>query len=73
VFVRPNLPEGERGRVFDAFDEQGRYLGRIEADLTFAASPPVIFRDGAAYGITLDSFDVPYVVRARLQIPLASH
>jgi hypothetical protein len=69
VFVRPNVPDGETGSVLDVFDEQGRYLGQIEADVTFAARPPVLFRQGAVYGVTLDSFDVPYVVRARLEFP----
>lgn len=69
VFVRPNLPEGEADRVFDMFDEEGRYLGRIQADVSMEARPKVLFRNNAAYGVTLDSFDVPYLVRARLELP----
>jgi len=69
VFVRPNVPDGETGSVFDVFDERGRYLGQIEANVNFAARPPVLFRQGAVFGVTLDSFDVPYVVRARLEVP----
>jgi hypothetical protein len=73
VFVRPNVPEGEADCVFDMFDEQGRYLGRIQMDVAMEARPKALFRHHAAYGVTLDSFDVPYVVRARLAVPPESN
>ena len=53
-------------RVLDVFDEEGRYLGRFDLPFKLDSYPRPIFRHGMIYGITLDEFDVPFVVRARL-------
>ena len=69
VFVRTGMSDEETDQMFDMFDVQGRYLGQIEAAVAFETRPRILFRHGAVYGVTLDSLDVPYVVRARLEVP----
>lgn len=69
LFVRSNLAGGRAAHQFEMFDPQGRFLGVIESALAFDRTAKVVFRGGAAYGVTRDSLDVPYVVRAAIQIP----
>lgn len=52
--------------TFDAFDDDGRYLGTLETRLRVATVPaPIVFGD-TLWGVVRDELDVPYVVRARL-------
>ncbi len=69
LYVRSNLPRDVEGSVFVMFDARGRYLGPVRANVVFADRPRVLFRGGAAYGVSTDEFGVEYVVRAQVQIP----
>lgn len=69
LFVRSNLARERAAYQFEMFDPQGRFLGVLEADVAFDRTAKVVFRGNAAYGVTRDSLDVPYVVRAAVQIP----
>ena len=63
-------------RAFDVFDPEGRYLGEARADFAIGlertAMPsvgrgtPIIVRGNHLYAVTFDEWDVPYVVRARI-------
>jgi hypothetical protein len=57
---------GERGRTADVFDPEGRYLGSVGLSFSLGFQRPVL-RGDAVYAVTLDSMDVPYVVRARIE------
>ncbi|HEX7051929.1 MAG TPA: 6-bladed beta-propeller [Longimicrobiales bacterium] len=59
-------PDGTR--PFDVFDREGRYLGvvRVPFALSGLPGPDPIARDGFLYGVTLDSLDVQYIVKARI-------
>jgi sugar lactone lactonase YvrE len=60
--------EDER-RVFDVFDPEGRYLGRVRLPFRVESSPRPAFRGGYIYAVTQDDLEVPYLVRARLNRP----
>jgi hypothetical protein len=64
LWVAPTVNQ-ERGRVFDIFDPEGRYLGRITLPVAIQHSP--VFRGAALYAISKDSMDVPFVVRGRVE------
>ncbi len=66
LFVVPVTSTELRDRVLDVFDEEGRYLGRLDLPFRLNSYPRPIFRHGMIYGVTLDEFEVPFVVRARL-------
>lgn len=60
--------EFEGGR-YDLFDREGRYLGRLETP--YELRRPKI-RGGFVYASVRDELDVPYVVRARLELTSAA-
>lgn len=66
LWVAPFLDESRIYREFDVFDPDGHYLGRVELPFRLDDDVRMTVRDGRIYGVTLDDFDVPYVVRARL-------
>jgi len=66
LFVVPVTSAELTDRVLDMFDEEGRYLGRLDLPFKLNSYPRPIFRNGMIYGVTLDEFEVPFVVRARL-------
>jgi hypothetical protein len=68
LLVRSSLTAGV-GTGFEMFDAEGRFLGRVRADVTFESRPKVLFQGGAVYGVVADDLGVPFVVRARLQLP----
>ena len=51
---------------YDLFSADGNYLGSVR--LAFTAAGPLVIRSGAIYTWIKDDLDVPYVVRARLQV-----
>lgn len=63
-------------RTLDVFDPEGRYLGEARANFTIGlertAMPsvgrgtPIIVRGNHLYAVSFDDWDVPYVVRARI-------
>lgn len=65
LWVQPATTTAERGRRFDLFDPEGRYLGRINADFPTASTAPLVIGD-YFYTVTQDEFDIPYLVRARI-------
>jgi len=62
------LPEAAadslNGRLFDVFDPDGHYLGRVTSETRL--SRPFAFGDGVLWATTRDGLDVPYVVRMRI-------
>lgn len=69
VYVLPRTKDvTPLGTAVDAFDSTGVFLARILLPVTVQRDP-LLVRDGALYGVTRDSLDVPYVVRLRLHLP----
>lgn len=66
IWVRPARPAGATGAVFDVFDAEGRYQGRVELPGGMDAYPQPVIRRGAIYGVARDAMDVQHVVRARI-------
>jgi hypothetical protein len=70
IWVSPVVGSAEeRSRYLDAFDAEGRYLGRVALPFTLSAYPPPLFRNGMVYAVTRDELEVPYVVAARVVKP----
>ncbi len=68
VIVQPNGTGAEDGRIFDVFDSEGRYLGRMQSDVRFVLFPALpMFARGALYGVSTDSLGAETLVRARIQ------
>lgn len=59
----------EEADLFDVFDPVGRFLGVIEVPFALQESPEPVVRGGLLYGVVRDEYDVPYVVRARIDRP----
>jgi hypothetical protein len=55
--------------LFDAFDEQGRYLGAVRAPDGFRTYPRPIFTREVVLGTLRDEYDVQSVVRFRVELP----
>ena len=60
----------ERGetpiRVWDVFDERGRYLGPVAPPVPIEDEPFPVFGDGTITAVTKDDLEVQYVVRLRV-------
>ncbi len=69
MWVSPVTSEEDRGRVWDVFDPEGRYLGQITLPFVLERYPTPLFRNRMIYGVTEDELEVPYVVRARIEVP----
>lgn len=67
VWVRTVTVQDDRGRVFDIFDPQGRFLGTVRTPFALAPYRKPLFRNGALYGIVEDELEVPHIVRARVE------
>ncbi|MCJ7630305.1 MAG: hypothetical protein MUO50_18170 [Longimicrobiales bacterium] len=57
------IPEGT---VVDVFDLSGQYVGRIDLPSKLGMRPVPVLMSSHLYGVTKDEFDVPYVVRFRI-------
>ncbi len=70
VYVMPEEDGVAEGTVIDVFEEGGVYLGRMEfgEKVLTIGPPPHVTRDHI-YGVVLDEFDVPYLVRWRIVRP----
>ena len=66
----PAADEDDVGRLFDLFDDEGRFLGmlRLPFELHHSIPEPIV-RDGVLYGATYDEIGVLYVVRGRIVKP----
>ena len=69
IWVRLVTAYEERGRAFDIFDPEGRFLCTVRPAFSIARYPPPIFRDGVMYAVSGNELEVPYVVRARIVKP----
>ncbi|MDP3910813.1 MAG: 6-bladed beta-propeller [Gemmatimonadales bacterium] len=67
VWVMPIMPGDAARRVFDVFDEGGRYLGEVRASFAIASGAPLLIRGDRLLTITTDADGVPFVVRARIE------
>ncbi len=63
LWVEPVVKQ-EQGRVFDVFDPEGRYLGRVYSGFRLQSNPT--FRGDRLYAVTEDENGIPYIVRARI-------
>jgi 6-bladed beta-propeller len=68
LWVEPMTTDlSDRGRVYDVFDPEGRYLGRLGLPFRMVGTPVV--RGDVLVTVTRDELEVPYVVRARIVKP----
>lgn len=67
LWVRPATARADLNRVFDVFDAEGRYLGRVRSPFPLPRDP--VFRGGKLYAVTTDELGVQYVVRMRVVKP----
>lgn len=65
LWVMPTTTTAEKGRRFDLFDPEGRYLGPVVAAFTSTSYSPLIIGD-SYYTVTQDELEIPYLVRARI-------
>jgi hypothetical protein len=67
LWVRPQ-GEALEDVAYDVFDPEGRYLGPVPSPvrLSMWTARPV-FRGEHMYGFTTDEFDVPYLIRLRIE------
>lgn len=64
LWIEPMTADrADRGRLYEIFDPEGRYLGRVH--LPFQASS-LLIRGDVIVAETRDELEVPYVVRARI-------
>lgn len=63
---RPPVPQFREPTVFDVFEKDGRYLGRVAAPAAFSTSPRPIFRGDNVWSTERDEFGVQYVVKYRI-------
>jgi hypothetical protein len=69
LWVEPTTPNREdQGRLFEVFDPEGRYLGRVRLPFQLSGTPPVI-RGDLFVAVVQDELEVPFVVRARIVKP----
>lgn len=65
LWVETLLADGST--LFDRFGPDGSYRGSVYANLRLATDIPLIIRGDRLWGVATDEFDVPYVVRARIE------
>lgn len=62
----PPVPRFREPVVFDVFEKDGRYLGRVDAPAAFSTWPRPVFRGDNVWGTERDTLGVQYVVRYRI-------
>jgi len=62
----PPSPQFREPTVFDVFEEDGRYLGRVSAPPGFSIEPRPVFRGGHVWAIDRDKLGVQRVIRYRI-------
>ncbi|MEZ4416698.1 MAG: hypothetical protein R3E10_13200 [Gemmatimonadota bacterium] len=55
--------------LFEVFDREGRYLGRVPAPDRLRMNPRPVIRAGRLWAVVTDELDVQHVVRFRLVLP----
>jgi hypothetical protein len=69
LWVEPTTADrADRRRLYEIFDPEGRYLGRVRLPFMLSFPPPVI-RGDMMVAVTRDELEVPFVVRARIVKP----
>ena len=63
---RPPVPQFREPTVFDVFEKDGRYLGRVAAPAAFSTGPRPFFRGDNVWSTERDEFGVQYVVKYRI-------
>jgi hypothetical protein len=67
LIVQPTASPAEDGRLFDLFDNEGRYRGRAVSDVPLVTSPArAQFTKDLVYAVTVDSAGAQQVVRGRI-------
>lgn len=61
----------QANRVFEIFDPEGRYLGRLHLPFALLTSPLPLIGADRIVAVTQDELGVPYLVRARIVKPTA--
>jgi hypothetical protein len=70
LWVEPTVADpADRGRIFEVFDPEGRYLGRVRLPFAVKSWTPVVIRGDRFVAVTEDELEVPFVVRARIVKP----
>ena len=70
LWVSPILADTTTlGRVFEIFDPEGRYLGRLRLPFPMQSSPAPRLLGDHLVAVTQDEMGVPYIVRARIVKP----
>lgn len=67
AWVRPSTPLAQRNAVFDVFDPEARYLGRVEFPGELPHGFAFVVRGNHAYAVVVNDLGVPQVVRYRLE------
>ncbi|MFQ5705644.1 MAG: 6-bladed beta-propeller, partial [Gemmatimonadales bacterium] len=67
LWVRVSDSAERAGSGLDVFDPDGRYLGQVRTRSRISQWPLFRVRGGNVYFVTTDEFDVPFVVRARIE------
>jgi len=66
LWVIPVTTYAERDRIAHVFDPVGRYLGEVRFPFPLRSRPYPLIRNGVLHAVTVEEFDVQYVVRARI-------
>jgi hypothetical protein len=69
LWVQPYVAAREPANVFDVFDREGRFLGRLGLPFPVLPYSPTVFRGDRLYTVTEDAEGIPYVVRAKIIKP----
>jgi hypothetical protein len=67
LWVRPTAEAGEEDHLFDIFDPEGRYLGKLRSPFPVSPAAPLLMRGNTIVAVTQDELGVGYVVRARIE------
>ena len=62
----PPMPQFREPTVFDVFEKDGRYLGRVAAPAAFSTEPRPFFRGDNVWSTERDELGVQYVVKYRI-------
>ena len=65
--VRRPVPEFYEPVVYDAFEPDGRFLGRLQMPDGFQSTPTPFIRGDRIWGVVTDELDIQYVVRLRIE------
>lgn len=67
----PRPPRFREPTVYDVFEPDGTYLGRVRTPDGFAAYPEPIFRGDFVWAVQRDELEVPQIVRYRI-VPVSA-